>query len=469
MKNLFKKLTAKVVFASVLFATFSFVGEDSHLKKAIENKKTASKTMFAIITLPSVITESRTLTPNNTYLLNGKVVVKNNAVLTIEAGTRILGIFKANPEQSSALIITRGSKIVATGTASQPIIFTGRVDATNPTLTPGDWGGIVILGNAPTNRIASTLIEGIVEPALPVGVTNADVTYGLGTDPNDSSGTLSYVRVEYAGALVTPDNELNSFTFGGVGSGTTVDHCQAYRGADDSFEFFGGNVNAKYLISTTANDDAFDFDFGYTGKLQFLVSVLNPSAPYSANANCIESDNDATGTAALPVTRAVISNLTVVGTTDGNTTAVTTPASVVLYAANLRRNTNIVLRNSVFYGYKELIRISTPQTYIFENNVLGTIPAGIVSNIATLPTSNSIGDATAVGLRLVNPFQFTGIFNSAFKALRPTSAPTSTGAIFDADLSDPFFTTTTYKGAVPATNTTAAYWLGDIWVNKFLL
>jgi hypothetical protein len=288
----------------------------------------------------------------------------------------------------------------------------------------------------------------------------------LGTDPNDSSGTLSYVRVEYAGALVTADNELNSFTFGGVGAGTTIDHCQAYRGADDSFEFFGGNVNAKYLISTTANDDAFDFDFGYSGKLQFLVSVINPTAPYSANANCIESDNDATGTAATPVTRPVISNLTVVGTTDGNTTATTTPASVVLYAANLRRNTNIVLRNSIFYGYKELIRSATTQAYVFENNVLGTIPAGIASNI-TLPVSNTIVPATALDLRLVNPFQFSNFFNVTFKPLRPTAAPSSTGAIFDADLLDPFFTPTTYKGAISNANTTAEYWIGASWVNKF--
>jgi hypothetical protein len=466
MRNLLMKLSKKLFFAPIFFGMCFYSTHGWSTGKNEENVKSKAIKPFAIIPLANVITTNTTLTANNTYLLNGKVVVKNNAVLTIEAGTRILGIFKANAAESSALIITRGSKIFANGTAAQPIIFTGRVDGTNPVLSPGDWGGIVILGNAPTNRVASTLIEGISVPALPAGVTNDEVSYGLGTDANDSSGTLSYVRVEYAGALVTTDNELNSFTFGGVGAGTTIDHCQAYRGADDSFEFFGGNVNAKYLISTTANDDAFDFDFGYTGKLQFLVSVINPSAPYSANANCIESDNDATGTAATPITRPIISNLTVVGTTDGNTIAVTSPASIVLYAANLRRNTNIVLRNSIFYGYRELIRSATPQTFIFENNVLGTIPSGIVSNV-TLPASNSIVNATAIDLRLVNPFQYSNFFSATFKALRPTAAPSSTGAIFDADLSDPFFVNTAYKGAIPSSNVNADYWIGASWVNKF--
>jgi hypothetical protein len=471
MKNLvLKKLTKTMLFVSVLFGVFAYTTNKSVIvSKEQENQKTAKKK--AVITLPSIISTNTTLTPDNTYLLNGKVVVKDNATLTIQAGTRLFGIFKSNPAQASALIITAGSKINAVGTASNPIVFSGRVDFTNPTLTPGDWGGIVILGNAPTNRTAPTLIEGINATTLPVGVTDADVSYGLGTDPNDNSGVMSYVRVEYAGAVVSADNELNSFTFGGVGVGTTLDHLQAYRGADDAFEFFGGNVNAKYLISTTANDDAFDFDFGYSGKLQFLVAVLNPSAPYSANANGIESDNDGTGTGAIPITRPVISNLTIVGTTDGNTTAVSTPASVVLFGANIRRNSNFVLRNSILYGYKTVITDATPQPITLENNVLGLIPSAVAFNSTaadlTLPVSNSVGDATNLGIRLVNPFQFSGFFSSGLRSLRPTAAPSSTGATFiDADLSDPFFTPTTYKGAIPATNSAAEYWIGAAWVNK---
>ncbi len=463
-----KKLAKKVFFASVFFAVCSYT---SIYGKALDKKndlasKSLTKSAFAIITLPSIISVNTTLTANNTYLLNGKVVVKNNAVLTIEAGTRILGVFKATTTQSSALIITAGSKIVAAGTATNPIVFTARVDATNPTLSPGDWGGIVLLGKAPTNRTVATLIEGINVTTLPTGVTDADVSYGLGTDSNDSSGTLSYVRVEYAGALVAPDNELNSFTFGGVGAGTTLNHLQAYRGADDSFEFFGGNVNAKYLISTTANDDAFDFDFGFTGKLQFLVGVLNPAAPYSANANGIESDNDGTGTTTSLITRPVISNLTVVGTTNGNTTSTDPVLGVVLYGANIRRNSNFVLRNSILYGYKQVVTVSTPQTVILENNVVGLIPSGVASNV-TLPSSNSPVAATALDLRLVNPFQYSAFFSAALRALRPVATPSSMGAVFDTDIADAFFTPTTYKGAIPGTNNATDYWIGASWVNKF--
>jgi hypothetical protein len=176
MKNLLMKLVKKVFFASVFFAMCSYTTYGRVTSKEKGNGKSSVNSAFAIIPLASVISVNTTLTANNTYLLIGKVVVKNNAVLTIEAGTRILGIFKANATESSALIITRGSKIVANGTAARPIIFTGRVDGTNPSLSPGDWGGIVILGNAPTNRTVLTLIEGISVPSLPTGVTNDDVS-----------------------------------------------------------------------------------------------------------------------------------------------------------------------------------------------------------------------------------------------------------------------------------------------------
>ncbi len=484
MKNLFKwKLTKIVCFVCVLFSIFSYTRDDvgfGNSKKGVEDGKstTAKK---AVITLPSIISSDLTLTNNNTYLLNGKVVVKGGATLTINPGTRILGLFKSVAAQASALIITRGSKIQAVGTPTQPIIFTGRVDATNPTLTPGDWGGVVILGNGPTNRTLSTLIEGINELTLPVGVTNDDVSYGLGTDPNDSSGRMSYVRVEYAGAIVTPDNELNSFTFGGVGAGTILDHLQAFRGADDSFEWFGGNVNAKYLISTSANDDAFDFDFGFTGKLQFLVAILNPKDPFSSGANGIETDNDGTGTSATPFTRAVMSNVTIVGVTNGVTDS---GVGLVQFGAHLRRNSDLVLRNSIIYGYREGIRQATAQTgIVIQDNVWGTLPAQTVGGIALppgvasnlpLPTSNSVGlvdvsvSPIVNDIKLVNPFQYSGFFSSVLKSLRPTAAPSSSGAVFDADLLDPFFTPTTYKGAIsnnpnPASN----YWIGDSWVNRF--
>ncbi len=471
MKNLFSnKFLKKIFFLTVLLTILFFT---NHQLFANISKLKAT---FNIITLPNIIETNTTLTPNNTYLLNGKVVVKNNAVLTIEPGTRILAIYKDTPSQVSTLIITRGSKIQAVGTENNPIVFTGRVDATNPVLSFGDWGGIIILGNAPTNKPTTTIIEGINATTLPAGVTNSDVSYG-GNNSNDNSGTLSYVRVEYAGAVISPNNEINSFTFGGVGSATIIDHLQAYRSGDDSFEFFGGNVNGKYLISTAANDDAFDFDNGYTGKLQFLVAVLNPNSPFSFDPNAIESDNDETGSNATPITRPIISNLTIVGTANGASNII---GSGVLNGITIRRNSDIVLYNSIVYGFRKAILNFTPQSVLIENNIIGTLPAsvaiapfpafieGIASNV-TMSTSNNIVETNAIGLRIVNPFQFIGFFNNAFRSLRPTAPPTSTGANFDDDLSDSFFIPTLYKGAISPINNESFYWIGANWVNKFLL
>ena len=178
-----------------------------------------------------------------------------------------------------------------------------------------------------------------------------DVTFG-GSNKEDNSGTLRYVRVEYAGASIGDGNEINSFTFGGVGSGTTVEYCQAYYGADDSFEFFGGTVNAKYLISVAANDDNFDFDWGYQGNLQFLLAVVDANAPYTKDANGIECDHEAKNPTAEPKTRPVISNLTIVGTENGET-SLFNPEDLsknnVLYGTRFRENTRFVLRNSVCF------------------------------------------------------------------------------------------------------------------------
>ncbi len=187
------------------------------------------------------------------------------------------------------------------------IVFTSN----EATKAPGDWGGIVLLGRARTNQntaSSSPTIEGVALPTLPAGI---DVTYGSNTDANntESSGTLQYVRIEYAGAAIAANNELNSLTFGGVGSGTIVDHIEAAYGADDSFEFFGGTVSPKYLVSLNTNDDIFDFDFGYNGSLQFILGVRRSGFVY-ADANGIESDNDANTSNLLPRTQAKISNMT---------------------------------------------------------------------------------------------------------------------------------------------------------------
>jgi len=475
-----KKLATGACLVAVLFGMLS-CSKDEDLATNEENLTNARlalavdecgcpETPTTTVTLSGTITTNTTLTSNNLYLISGKVFVTNGATLTINPGTRLEGIYNSNPVNASALVITKGSKIIAdgdTGGTICPIVFSAHIDSTNPTATVGDWGGLVILGNAEINTTSGTaFIEGISPSSVPAGV---DATYG-GENNADNSGILSYVRVEYAGASIATDNELNSFTFGGVGAGTQLDHLQSYYGADDSFEFFGGNVNGKYLISTAANDDAFDFDLGYTGNLQFLVAVLDPEAPYSANANGIESDNDATTSGNTPLTRPVISNLTIVGTEDSDGAS-----GNVQYGAHFRRNSRLVLRNSVLYGYDPVVFLDAAvygsltntltstanNTSIFAHNVLGRISTSAAWNNSGWTPSATNSLVLYSGITLGSPYGYGNFFASS-APLRPTANPAQTGADFTG-LSSSFFTTTTYKGAFPSSG---GYWIADCWVNE---
>ncbi|MCF6269585.1 MAG: T9SS type A sorting domain-containing protein [Melioribacteraceae bacterium] len=208
-------------------------------------------------------------TANNTYILDGFVYVEDAAVLNIEAGTVIKG--KAGQgESASALIITKGAKIFAEGTADSPIIFTAESDDVN---NPADlilpatnlWGGIIILGKAQINTSAGIgNIEGI-----PV---ESRTEYG-GTDDNDNSGVLRYVSIRHGGTDIGSGKEINGLTLGGVGRGTTIDYVEVFQNNDDGFEWFGGTVNAKHLVSAFNADDAFDHDEGLRGKMQFLFVI----------------------------------------------------------------------------------------------------------------------------------------------------------------------------------------------------
>ncbi|MFT3739446.1 MAG: hypothetical protein QM786_11870 [Breznakibacter sp.] len=449
----------------------------SSLKAATAVNACGCERPFAdTITLPNVISTSMTLNCSNLYLLNGKTFVSNNATLTIPAGTQIEGVYNSDPLYASALIITRGSKIIADGEECCPIVFTVHNALPNPADNIGRWGGLVILGNAQINQSTTQTIEGIGLPQVPTGVDITYGTYNSSAYNTESSGILRYVRVEYAGASISTDNELNSFTFGGVGSGTTLEYLQAYYGADDAFEFFGGTVNAKYLLATTANDDAFDFDFGYRGKLQFLVAVLDPAAPYSANANGIECDNDGSGSSAQPYTRPIISNLTIVGTSTGATTY-NPSTNIVLYGTHFRRSSRFALRNSVVYGYNTTIYLNGSGVYnylgtnlnntlsndssYFAHNVVGKLSTtgALWNNTGWTPNgTNSLVNATTSGLGILYPFNTLRYFDSSYKGLRAYANPILTGANFDG--LDGFFDVTTYKGALSNDN----YWIAGCWV-----
>ena len=240
--------------------------------------------------LSGKINTDRTLKNGNTYKLRGIVYVVDGAKLTIEPGVIIQG------EKSSrgTLVITRGTQLLAAGTLDKPIIFTS--DAATPTM--GDWGGIVLLGRAKTNASYNGTaglgeIEGGVNNSEGLGL------YG-GADDNDNSGILKYVRIEYPGYAYLPDKELNGLTMGAVGKGTTIDYVQVSNAADDSYEWFGGSVDCKHLIAYKGLDDDWDMDNGFSGRIQFGISMRDSMVADVSQSNGFEIDNDAGGSSLLP-------------------------------------------------------------------------------------------------------------------------------------------------------------------------
>ncbi|MEI6851306.1 MAG: T9SS C-terminal target domain-containing protein, partial [Bacteroidota bacterium] len=217
----------------------------------------SAKLSAQTIVIKDSVATSQTWTNDHIYLIQGFVYVVNGVTLTIQPGTIIMG---DHTFTGSSLIIEKGGKINAIGTPIQPIVFTSDMPAGSR--TRGDWGGIILCGKAPINPAGgSSQVEG-----------GPRSFYG-GTDSNDNSGTLQYVRIEFAGYPFQVNKEINGLTFGGVGKGTTIDHIQVSYSNDDSYEWFGGKVNCKYLIAFRGLDDEFDTDYGFSGKLQYLVAL----------------------------------------------------------------------------------------------------------------------------------------------------------------------------------------------------
>ncbi|MEJ7737049.1 MAG: hypothetical protein WKF97_06450 [Chitinophagaceae bacterium] len=266
------------------------------------------------------------------------------------------------------------------------------------------------------------------------------------------------MRIEYAGASVSANNELNSLTCGGVGRGTLIDFVQATYGADDAFEFFGGTVNAKHLIALAPDDDAFDFDFGYGGNIQYAVSVLSPTkATYSSDPNGIESDNNGTGAVSAPRTNAVISNMTVIGFED----LTTANAKNILNGARFRRASSYTVRNSIYMGYRVGVTLESATTMADVANFQFNIVHGFnsVAVGGTLPATNNqfVGDVDFSNANV----DLTDPFNPTAPDFRPTpSSPAATGANFTGFTGTPasFFQTTTYRGAFTLTTNWAATW-----------
>ena len=263
-----------------------------------------------IVNVTTDITTSTTWTTGKTYKLAGLIYVRNNAVLTIQPGVVVKGNFASS---GTALIITKGAKLNAIGTASSPIVFTsGKTVAQGR--QPGDWGGIILLGKAGLNvNNGVNNIEGIT--------ANVNTEFGGGLSPinNDNSGTLKYVRIEFGGYVFSPNNEINGLTMGAVGTGTSIEYIQVSYTNDDGFEWFGGSVNCKHLVSYRNLDDDFDTDFGYKGVVQFGLAVRDPSIadnPSVSTSEGFESDNNPGGTASpsgLDSTSSIFTNITAIG------------------------------------------------------------------------------------------------------------------------------------------------------------
>lgn len=403
------------------------------------------------IEVTEAISSNTTWTSNNKYLLKGFIYVNDGATLTIQPGT----IIKGDKPTKGTLIVRRGGKLIADGTASQPIVFTSNQPAGSRDY--GDWGGIVICGRAPHNQPSDPTIEG-----------GPDAQYG-GTDANDNSGILRYVRIEFPGIAFQPNQEINGLTMGSVGSGTTIDHVQVSYCGDDSYEWFGGNVNAKYLIAFRGWDDDFDQDFGWQGKGQFAVSLRDPNIADQSSSNGFECDNDAAGNSAAPYSQGTWSNVSIFGP---KVDAGTTINSLYARALHLRRNTKTRVYNSVFAGYPVGLYIDGNSTQAnaeagdlqFRNNVL----AGMATAI-NVPGSQTWDQAAATAwfntsgwdntiytsnseLQVANPFNLTS------PDFRPNSgSPLLNGSSFAGPLADSFFENVSFRGAFGATDWTAGW------------
>lgn len=446
-----KKLTTSVLAALVLATT-------SCKDKTEDPTPTPTPTPTSSVVELSGDLSTQTLDASKKYLLKGQVFVQDGKVLTIPAGTVIMG----DKATKGTLVINVGGKIMAEGTATKPIVFTSKLAAGER--DKGDWGGVILLGKANCNQ-NSPSIEGI-SPSVNYG------TFQSSANDADNSGVLKYVRIEYAGIALSPNNETNGLTMGAIGNGTTIENVQVSFGGDDAFEWFGGTVQCKNLIAYATWDDDFDCDFGFSGKVQYGLSIRDPYAADQSGSNAFECDNDAGGNDVTPYTSAVFSNITVLGPIYDSAKSI---SGNYQHAMHLRRRAAVSIFNSVIAGYPTGFRLdgtSTEAQYItnnngvVKNNILvcvskGTAsPAPYVSSTAgeakTYWEANNDVALTKNGSALTTAGIDVNLFygkNSAGYPENPAlgtlgTGASATGASFtDPKLAGSFFTTTTYRGA----------------------
>lgn len=372
------------------------------------------------VTVTGSLTGTINWTKNNVYQLDGLVTVRDGATLNIQEGTRIEGNSSINP---SALFVERGGAIFAVGTQNEPIVFT----CTNASKSPGCWGGVWISGKSTANTASAAPPTGIGQsPAFAARLGQAPVaadpggcnqqlaetgnapTYG-GCTPNDNSGRLSYVRIEYGGFIVAPNRELNNLTLAAVGSGTQIDHVQVHGGSDDGIEFFGGTVNTSYLVITGNNDDGFDGSDGYNGRSQFVI-IQNDQGDISATADsrAIEMDNFGSSNTQTPRTAPLMYNFTIVG----NLVNRASTAAIML-----RRGTGAKLYNSLIDGWPAAVSLRDANTCL----TFGSgVPEVRSTTFLDMPTLGSASDNGSNAPPTCAPATLTGEAGEAqFISLQP--------------------------------------------------
>jgi len=404
----------------------------------------------------------RTLSVDSLYYLTGLYYVDSTFSITIPAGTTVLG------DTAAALIVTRGAKIYAAGTVDSPIVFSSMKPAGQR--QRGDWGGVIILGKAPCNQ---------VEPLIEGGIIGG--TYG-GTDPHHNSGVFKYVRIEFPGYRFQLNNEVNGLTMGGVGDSTEIHHIQVSYSFDDSYEWFGGTVNAHHLVAFGGTDDEFDTDFGFKGKCQFLFGLRDPGMwDPTGESNGFESDNE--GTAPYehqPWTKPIFSNVTLVGPARVDSLwPLLPPGNKFQYGAVIRRSTQLCCYNSVIAGYpwgvslrdvhtKEWANVDTLQ-WRDVSVAACTNPAGSthVHDESKWPAADAITPGILAWFNTSLPVDYRNWFstavpvprtiNSLFTNMRNLNDPDPTPAVGSElrgnarwiwpNVQDPFFVQVDYRGA----------------------
>lgn len=412
------------------------------------------------------INGTTTWTRDNIYILQGFVRVTDQDTLVIEPGTVIKGDFATK----GSLIVERGGYLNAQGTETRPIVFTSQ----RPTgqRSYGDWGGVIICGRASVNQPANAGAGTQQGEAVVEGGVGS--IYGGGTNPNDNddSGILRYVRIEFSGIPFQPNSEINGLTLCGVGRGTTIDHIMVSYNGDDAFEWFGGTVNVKNIISYRNWDDDFDTDFGYRGNVQFALGIRDPQIADQSGSNGFESDNDAGGSVNPPITGARFSNVTMVGPLAFNSNI----NSLYRRALHLRRNTQTSTFNSTFIGYPTGLLIENSSTHQNAmNNLLrfkNTILAQMGDTLATTtdPNPNNVTGSFNIASWFYNPANGNGTVNhvSNLSFVNPTLSNPNfrpaagsvllSGASFaDSYLQDPFFTPVNFRGAIGTEDWTACW------------